>query len=417
MKALKVILVLFTLFACAVLGFSWRDLRRGHVPGFDILTSMSGRMKPQGEASPELVFKRAYGRILSDFYRAVPPKDLKYAGMEGMMASLGDPHTLFLVPHVAADFDLEIDASFVGVGARLSPDPLGAKAASVFEDGPAYAAGMRKGDLIVAVDGVPTAGKILDNIVATIRGKEGTMVKLSIIKPGRASVVVLSMPRQRVTTPTVESSFLKASNVGYMSVATFSEPTAEQFDRELAKLEQNAGMKGLVIDLRGDPGGLLETAVDMLSRFVESKVVVKMKFRDGHVETAATYTGFKHNFAYPVVVLINEDSASAAEIFSGVLHDYKLATLVGEHSYGKASVQNVFPMRDGASAKITIAHYFLPSSPDISRKVDADGAYLSGGLPPDVKVDLPDDVPVTVGDPTKNDTQLIKAIELIQAKH
>jgi carboxyl-terminal processing protease len=183
----------------------------------------------------------------------------------------------------------------------------------------------------------------------------------------------------------------------------------------LAKIEKHH-LRGLVLNLRDDPGGLLETAIELLSRFVEDKVVVKMKGREGHEEVARTYTGSKHNFNYPIVVLINEDSASAAEIFSGVLHDYQLATLVGEHSYGKASVQNVRMLVDGSSAKITIARYFLPGGEDIGRKVDDDGQYISGGLQPDVKVDLDLDKNVTPGD-LKTDTQLQKAVEIIRQKN
>jgi carboxyl-terminal processing protease len=199
-----------------------------------------------------------------------------------------------------------------------------------------------------------------------------------------------------------------------MSIASFSEPTALQFDHELKKLEAQP-ICGLVIDLRGNPGGLLETAADMLSRFVDDKVVVKMKFRDGKEEVVRTYSGETHDFNYPIDILINEDSASAAEIFSGVLHDYGKATLVGTHSYGKSSVQSVFPLVDQSSAKITIARYYLPITPYYGRVVDEDGAYISGGLEPDVKVDLNDSAEMTPGDP-KTDNQLRKAIDVVLAK-
>jgi carboxyl-terminal processing protease len=153
----------------------------------------------------------------------------------------------------------------------------------------------------------------------------------------------------------------------------------------------------------------------MLSRFVENKLAVKMRFRDGHEEVATTYPGNLKRFDYPVVLLINEDSASAAEIFSGVLHDYGKATLVGEHSYGKASVQNVFNLVDRASAKVTIAKYYLPSSGFIGRKVDEDGVFLSGGLKPDVEVKLDLDHEVEFGDP-KTDNQLQSAIAVVKEK-
>jgi carboxyl-terminal processing protease len=168
--------------------------------------------------------------------------------------------------------------------------------------------------------------------------------------------------------------------------------------------------------LRGNPGGLLESAREMLSRFVDTKLVVRMKFREMHEEVAKTYPGLVHNFNYPVVLLVNEDSASAAEIFSGALRDYGLATLVGEHTYGKASVQNVFALKDGSSAKITIAKYYLPSGQDIGRRLDAYGEFKTGGLEPDVKKDIePFDQNFVPGNPSK-DPQLAAGIKVILSR-
>ncbi len=244
-----------------------------------------------------------------------------------------------------------------------------------------------------------------------IKGKEGTYVRLTVIQSGKEKPVTLTVKRARIVAPTVDSKYLPESQIGYMYITTFSEPTAEQFDHELAKLEAYK-LKGLVIDLRENPGGLLETARDMLSRFFENKLVVKMKMRDGSEETTETYPGAVHEFNYPIAVLMNEDSASAAEIFAGCLHDYGRAKLVGTHSYGKASVQNVFPLIDQSSAKITIAKYFLPVTPFFGRKVDQYGAFISGGLEPDVKAELPTNAEVVFGDPV-TDTQLQAAIKLL----
>ena len=158
----------------------------------------------------------------------------------------------------------------------------------------------------------------------------------------------------------------------------------------------------------------METARDMLSRFFENKLVVKMKMRDGSEETTETYPGAVHEFNYPVAVLMNEDSASAAEIFAGCLHDYGRAKLVGTHSYGKASVQNVFPLIDQSSAKITIAKYFLPVTPFFGRKVDPIRLNLLSAvrLEPDLKAELPTNTEVVFGDPV-TDTQLQAAIKLL----
>jgi len=395
---------------CFLFGFAWPDLQKGKLPSSHAVNALFG-VKSGAAASPEQEFSHAYTKILADYIKPVDATNLKYAGMEGLMSSLGDPHTIFMPPRAAEAFNDETKANFGGIGARLGSDPLGAKISSVFDDGPAFAAGIRAGNIVTGVDGKSVTGKEIDEIVTMIKGKEGTLVHLTVIQSDKQRPVSITIKRARIIAPTVDSKYLSASQIGYMSILSFSEPTADQFDHELRKLEAH-NLKGLVIDLRDNPGGLLDSAVDMLSRFFENKLVVKMKFRDGHEESAQTIPGYIHEFNYPIAVLMNEDSASAAEIFAGCLHDYGRAKLVGTHSYGKASVQNVFPLIDRSSAKITIAKYFLPYTPFFGRKVDQDGVFLTGGLEPDVKAELD---PASVIDPEnpKTDNQLWKAIQLL----
>ena len=414
-KSLLLILgvLFFTMF-----GFAWRDIQRGGLPPATALKSLADLVtgaKPQVSATDE--FKTAFNRIRTEYYKPVDPDKLKYAGIEGLMSSLGDPHTIFLEKRAAQEFTVETTGNFVGIGAKLTPQKQGAKVAVIFDDGPAEKVGLKVGDIVTGVDGKSVAGTDIDDIVQKIRGKEGSIVTLTVVRPGQEKPFKLVVERAKVTTPTVEGYMLPNSHIGYLNVTIFSEVTPQQFDSQLAKLEKN-NLHGLILDMRDDPGGLLETAKELLSRFVEDALVVTMKGRDGQQEVHKTYSGLKHDFHYPVVVLINEDSASAAEIFSGVLQDYKLATLVGEHSYGKASVQNVTNLIDGSSAKITIARYYLPSERNISRKVDEYDEYVSGGLEPDVKVEMQYPDPkkrVFPGDPS-TDPQIAKAMEVIQAK-
>ncbi|HTQ08678.1 MAG TPA: S41 family peptidase [Fimbriimonadaceae bacterium] len=418
---------LIVLFA---LGFSWRDIQSGDPA--DAISAFHGILGGSGAAKPlpEQEFQQAFNRIQVEYYRPIEPKKLKYAGISGMMASLGDPHTMFLVPQIAREFDRDTKANYVGVGAKLSTytrhgDIVGARAVAVFSEGPGYAAGLRRGDVIVGVNGKSVEGLSVEEDVDRIMGQEGTLVKLSILKSGEGNPVVIAVRRSHVVTPTVESTYFPQYKVGYIYIASFSEPTAEQFDRELAKVEQNP-LRGLVIDVRGNPGGYLETAVEMLSRFKANKVVVGMKMRDGSIDHEYTVGNMVHDFNYPIAILINGDSASAAEIFSGALRDYKVATLVGTHSYGKASVQEVYPFKDGSSGKVTIARYFLPLSGDIGRRVDEDGSYISGGLEPDVKVEEDDVLPDDLRNPPVNrtsdlpdpadDNQLRRAIEVVLSK-
>lgn len=413
MKILKLLGVAFAFPACFSFGFFWRDIKHGQFTTSN-RDRLLGIKTNSGSESEESVFKQSFGRIMTNYVKRLDKKELTYSAMEGLVASLGDPHTNFFVPKVNNEFRDETQGKFYGIGARLLPDPLGVKVVSVFADGPAKRVGVKGGDIIVAVDGKVVAGMQSDDIVLLIKGKEGTVVKLKISRPGAKAPIELSMPREKVVPPNVESKFIASQKIGYIKILNFALEVPDQFDRELQLVEAN-GLKGLVIDLRDNPGGALDAAVAMLGKWVEGKNIVRLKFRDGSEETNNTERGQLHNFKYPVVVLVNEDSASAAEIMAGALKDYGKAKLVGDHTYGKFSVQTVFSQRDGAGIKMTIAHYFLPKSGALSRKVDEDGAYISGGLQPDVKVDLNPDLefePATMD----KDAQFAKAVDVINGK-
>ncbi|HRK20922.1 MAG TPA: S41 family peptidase [Fimbriimonadaceae bacterium] len=414
-SALKFIGVLAGIAFMFAFGFAWRDLQKLEPPSKEAFLALSGHSgRSPSTLSAVQVFRQSYHRILDRFAGKTDAKDLKYAAMEGMMASLGDPHTMFLPPEAAESFSIETKAKFVGVGARLRPDPLGARAVMVFEQGPGYRMGLRVGDWIVEVNGQKVAGLELNKIVSQIRGEEGTFVRLGILREGDHSIRELRVPRESVVTPTVQGRTLPETSIGYLAVDSFSEPTGAQFESTFRKLESE-GIEALVVDVRGNPGGLLDTAREMLSLFIEDKVVVKMRLKSGKEEIVPSFAGNRKLIRMPTVILIDGDSASASEIFAGVLHDYRLATLIGETTFGKAAVQNVFKLKDNASAKITIAKYLLPSGVDISRKVDEDGQYVSGGIKPDIEVSNDPNNPPIIGDP-KSDEPLKAAVELLRSK-
>lgn len=391
-------------------GFSARDVWSGRAPDLRAFARLTGRDRTE---TPPEVYQRHFDLISSRYVRQIAVADLRHAAMEGLVATLGDPHTNYFEPVAAERFSTESHGDFVGVGARLSDDPLGAKVATVFENGPAFNAGLKVNDVIIAVDGKKVAGIELTEIVNKIRGPEGTSVTLSINRAGDATPHELKIVRRRVEIPSAEGKLLPG-NVAYISVSNFAEPTPKQFGAALDKAIA-AKANGLVIDMRGNPGGLLESAVEMLSKFAAKQTVVTMKFRRGQ-DRKETSSGDVVNFPRPIAILVDEDSASAAEIFSGCMRDYKLAKLVGIHTYGKTSVQNVHSIPDdGSSIKITVAKYYLPSGVNFDRKVDEDGTYLSGGLQPDFKVEMPVGQPVVIGDPEK-DPQLKKAMEVVAGK-
>ena len=413
MKLLTAIVLFFVgvVFLFGV-GFSFRDLERGRLPDRRAVQALVGSAV---ESAPEQLLNHSFNLIRASYVRDVKATPLRYAAISGMISSLGDPHTMFLPPKEKEAFMFQTSQSLVGIGCSLDNDPRGVKLGDVFDDSPAMKAGLQVGDVITGVDGVPIKGIARESVVSRIRGKEGTPVRLTVIKATSGQTVVVTARRAKVYAPTVSSRYFADSKVGYIGIGTFSDPTVDQFDTKLDALQKKE-LKGLVIDLRGDPGGLLDTAVDLLARFFENKVVVKMRHRDGSEEVASTPPNLKRNLDVPIAILMNEDSASASEIFAGCMHDYHLAKLVGTHSYGKSSVQHIFPMIDTAGVKVTIAKYYLPITPYFGREVDADGTYIKGGLQPDVLVKLDPKIDPVAGKP-ETDAQLAKAIEVVTARN
>lgn len=404
----------FVIAACGMffVGFFANDVLAKMPPNGKALGRLVGTEKPG--LTPTEEFQSNFDFIENNFYRPVPKDKLRNAGMVGLVASLGDPHTNFLEPVVAEQFTTETRGNFVGVGARLQDDPLGTKVFSVFPDGPAKAAGLKSGDVITAVDHTSVAGMDSDKIVSRIRGKEGTKVVLTVLRDKQDKPLDIPITRRNVEIPTVEHRLVDNNQIGYIQVTNFAAPTPDRFSEAINDLNSDH-IKGLIIDMRSNPGGLLSSAVDMLSLFVDNKPVVTMKGRNQSVQTAVTKRGQVVSMPYPIVVLVNEESASAAEIFTGVLRDYQKITIVGEHTYGKASVQDLFSLPGGANAKITIARYFLPSGDNISRKTDEDGNYVSGGIKPNVEEEFKyvEGAQFAV---EGHDSQLDKAIDVIKSK-
>jgi carboxyl-terminal processing protease len=407
----KLLLAALGMTACFSFGYFWKDIRNGQFPGAkkDLLFGI----RTTKGMKPEQAFKDVYTRIVNSFHKRVDRADMKYAAMEGLVASLGDPHTNFFVPKINTAFKDETTGRFFGIGARLQPDPLGVKVVNVFADGPAMKAGILAGDVITVVDGKNVAGMESDDVVLLIKGQENTTVRLKIIRSNAKEPIDFVIKRAKVVPPSVESKVFDQEKIGYVKILNFSQEVPDQFDQEWDRVEKSS-IQGLVIDLRGNPGGSLEGTVRMLSRFIDDKVAVTLKFREkGEEEVYETSKGDTHDYRYPIAILIDEESASAAEILAGVLRDYGKAKLLGERSYGKFSVQTVFNQIDGAGIKLTIARYFLPKSGAKSRKVDEDGTYISGGLEPDIPVKINEDLDFEPGNVEKDPT-LARAIQYLK---
>ena len=315
--------------------------------------------------------------------------------ISGMVGSLGDPHSLYMDVEKYEKLKSQTEGSFGGVGIVMSfQEKDKVMVSSVLEESPAQSAGILAGDQIMAVDGVSVTDYQPEETAAHIRGKEGTEVVLTIHREG-AEDKDYSITRSNILFKTAAGEMIpEHPNVGYIRIASFSENTAKEFKENYDKLASE-GMKGLIIDLRSNPGGLVTSCVDIANMVVPKGDVVSIIDKSGNKEV---YVSELEETKYPIVVLIDENSASASEILAGALQDTGAATLVGNKSFGKGSVQIVLPLLAGDAVKMTIAKYYTPSG----RSIDGTG------IEPDVKVELNAAGGI--------DNQLVKAIEIMEEK-
>lgn len=323
-------------------------------------------------------------------------KDTQAEGIyTGYMAGLMDPYTTYYTKEQTDELMQGISGEFTGIGATMTQDLENGttKITDIEEGSPAEEAGLQAGDLVVQVDDHKITEESLDEIVKWIRGKEGTEVTLHIVRGEEE--LSFTMTRRVIQQNTVEYE-MKDGQIGYIYVKEFDEVTAAQFETALNDLEAQ-NMSGLVIDIRDNPGGNLDTVVAMLQQILPKGVIVTTKDREG---TAEEYTcDGTHEFTKPLAVLVNGSSASASEVFAVAVKDHGIGTIVGETTYGKGVVQDVISLRDGSSVKITTAEYFPPSGESINKK----------GVEPDVKIEFASDP-----ENPEADNQLEKALEIVR---
>ena len=258
---------------------------------------------------------------------------------------------------------------------------------------------MLPGDIIYMVDGVDVSGMNIDNVVTMMKGPEGTIVKVTVIRDGESEPVELTITRAKIEIETVEHEMLD-NKIGYIAVSGFEEPTFKQFKEAVEDL-QSQGMKGLIIDLRDNGGGLLDTVVDMLDYILPEGMIVYTEDKYGNKEEFRGTN--KEVLDLTMVVMTNGNSASASEIFAAAMQDYDAATLVGTTTFGKGIVQSILPLTDGTAVKITISRYFTPK-----------GVCIHGeGVTPDIEVELDDALRQMVVIPHDQDNQLKIAIQTL----
>lgn len=315
----------------------------------------------------------------------------------GYAEALGDPYTEYYDEEETEALYESTSGEFSGIGATMSQslDSGEITVSNVYQDSPADKAGLKQGDVIYEVDGRSASGRDLETVVSWIKGEQGTDVTLCVLRNGEE--VELTATRDIIEVQTV-SSEMKDGQIGYIAVSEFDSVTYDQFETALDDLESQ-GMQGLVIDLRGNPGGNLTTVTDMLKLLLPEGTIVSTKDKYGNTEEI-TCDG-KHEFTKPLAILVNQYSASASEIFSGAIQDYGTGTIVGTTTYGKGVVQQLMDLGDGTCLKVTIAEYYTPSGRSIN----------GAGVTPDVEVEYEYDE-----NNPEADNQLDKALEVVRGE-
>ena len=338
---------------------------------------------------------------------------------KGLMFGLNDPYTTYYTAEEYQKLNEDTEGEYHGIGVMISQNRGTGliTVIKVFKDTPAAEAGMRPGDILYKVGDMEVTGMDMDILVKDyIKGKDGSEVELTVFRQDEGEYVDLKMERRNVTVQTVEYQMMEDS-VGYIAVSQFDVVTADQFKAAVDDLEKQ-GMKKLVVDLRNNPGGVLGTVVDMLDYILpddltiegdkdlvrtnpEATLLVYMADKNGKGEQE--YASDGHSLDIPMAVLVNGESASASEVFTGAMKDYGRATIVGTKTFGKGIVQNLIPLDNGTAIKMTTAHYYTPSGFDLHGK----------GIEPDVEVELKEELRNQITVDVKEDNQIEAALKAL----
>lgn len=388
----KILLILFLTVIIFGLGV---EVGRGkfHVQGL----SFDETKAPVGQLDYSSV-DQVYSLLKNDFDGTLDQAKLLDGLKSGLVSSTGDPYTQYFNAADAKAFNDQLSGSFTGIGAELGTDAdNNIVIVAPLAGYPAEQAGLKPKDVIVGIDGVSTAGLSVDKAVQKIRGPADTKVVLTIFRNG-TKLSDISINRTKITIASVESKV--ESGIGYLKITQFTDDTVGLATKVANSFKQQ-GAKAVVLDLRGNPGGYLNGAVDISSLWLDQGKTVVSQRRGSTVLSTEYAKGGNTLGGLPTVVLINGGSASASEITAGALHDNKVATLVGDKSFGKGSVQQVEKLSDGSELKVTIAHWYTPDGKNINKQ----------GIDPDIQVSLSDDDAKAGRDPQKD-----KAYEILQTK-
>lgn len=357
-------------------------------------------VKSEAVLDQEMVEKidELYSYMNVYYYEDVDKEAVEAALYSGLLNSLEDPYSVYYTAQEYEDMMVSTSGTYCGIGAGVSQDltTMEVTITKVYKGTPSEEAGLLAGDMILSVDGLEAVTVGVDELVQNIRGEEGTSVHMVIYRPSTGETLEFDVMRRFVELTSVEGEMLE-NGIGYIEITEFQSKTDEQFEAMVEELKTQ-GMKGLIVDVRANPGGYLSSVVNMLDYVLPKGLLVYVEDKYGNRDD---YTSDARCLDIPMVVLIDQNSASASEIFAGALKDYEYATLVGKTTYGKGIVQNIIPLEDGDAIKLTTAKYFTPN-----------GNYIHGvGISPDVEVEYEYTGDTEAPYDRQYDSQFLKALE------
>ncbi|MPW25898.1 PDZ domain-containing protein [Alkalibaculum sp. M08DMB] len=353
----------------------------------------------------EYIVKLLYlkNEIEESYYKDVDENTLLDGAINGMFQAVGDPYTAYYDKSQFSSYMEQIQGSYVGIGVVVGLDEDNSvTVVSPIDDSPGQKAGLIPGDKILKVDGEEVTGLNLDEVVAKIKGDKGTSVILSIERKNTDEILEKEITREEIVMKSVESQILDG-DIGYLTITQFESYTGEEFEEHLDSLLAK-DIKGLIVDVRDNPGGMMDTVVSILDRLMGESVIVYTQDKAGNKEYMKS--DGKSSLELPMVVLINGGSASASEIFAGALQDTNAATIVGTTSFGKGVVQRMSDAGDGTGFKITVSEYFTPNGRNIHGE----------GIEPDLEIEMTEGLRFQPDFNIKQDVQLNKALEIMDSK-
>lgn len=384
--------------------------------GIKTVLNMTGRLLVIGKSGASVIKNDAlldddvvdkideiYSYMNIYYYGEFDKEDIYDSIYSGVMESLDDPYSVYYTPEEYKEMQVSTSGTYYGIGAGLTQNlkTMEVTISKVYRGTPAEEAGLKNEDIILSADGVEAVSVDVSELVQHIRGEEGTKVHMVIYRPSTKQTLEFDVERRHVELPSIEGEMLESS-IGYIQITEFQDKTDEQFKDMVQKL-QDKGAKGFIIDVRANPGGYLSTVVEILDQVLPEGLLVYVEDKYGNKDE---YKSDAECIDLPMVVLTNESSASASEIFAGAMKDYNYATLVGKTTYGKGIVQNVIRLSDGDALKITVAKYFTPNGNDIHKV----------GVAPDIEVEYEYAGPEDESYDKQYDSQFLKAVEIMKEK-